>query len=167
MKICGPLSYSEWEDKDEEIRRAVKIIARSITPVAPAEQHKPRNLVQLSLRVGADAETRISSRTGAPWTSVRAALSMGKDDTGAYRPSLWLTLKAFTRKGDDSLPYTVGDLVKGDTINARGGLMVEAYQGRLYWGVYLSQCEHRHFDGANAAQVDASIEESNLEAIPD
>jgi hypothetical protein len=45
--------------------------------------------------------------------------------------------------------------------------MVEAYQGRLYWGVYLSQCEHRHFDGANAAQVDASIEESNLEAIPD
>lgn len=168
--LMGSLSYSEYEDDDEEIVRRVKLIANSIKPRKEGDQE--RNFAHLSLRIGKNAETRISQKTGDAWASVRAALSMGKDEDGDYRPSLWLTLKAFTRNGDDEFVYEVGDLQKGDHIHVKGGLTVDEYQGRLYWGMFLNTngFEFRNFDNvgddkADKEEVNEDIEE--LEAIPD
>lgn len=166
MKLLGSLGYSEWENDDGETVRQVKLIARSISPMK--DEDKPKSFVQLSLRAWADAESRVSQTSGELWTSVRASLSMGKDEDGEYRPSLWLTLKAFTRNGDDSLPSALGDVQKGDHINANGGLTCEEYQERLYWGVFLNDFEYRDFDGAaDEGDEEEYTEEAELEAIPD
>jgi hypothetical protein len=168
MKLLGSLGYSEWENEDGEAQRQVKLIARSISPMQ--EGDSPRSFVLLSLRAAKDAESRLSQTSGELWTSVNTSLSMGKDEDGDYRPSLWLTLKAFSRGGDERLPLALGELVKGDHIHAKGGLTCEEYQGRLYWGVFLSDFAYRNFDGAQTVSANdqqESIEEAELEAIPD
>jgi hypothetical protein len=75
------------------------------TKVEPAPSDgKLRNYVILTLRAGQDAESRYSD-AGNFWTRVRMALSQGKDASGNYKPSLWLTVKGFTSKdGDETVP---------------------------------------------------------------
>lgn len=168
MKLLGALGYSEWENEDGQVQRQVKLIARSISPMQ--EGDSPRSFVLLSLRAARDAESRLSQTSGELWTSLSTCLSMGKDEDGDYRPSLWLTLKAFSRGADDRLPVALGELVKGDHIHAKGGLTCEEYQGRLYWGVFLSDFAYRTFDDAqtvNAIDQPEFIEAAELEAIPD
>ncbi len=66
------------------------------------------------------------------WARLRAYLGMGKTPDGkAYKPSLWLTVKAFaTQAGDESLPGALIALPKGDRAVFSGHLGYEAFQDR-------------------------------------
>jgi hypothetical protein len=84
-----------------------------------------RNYVYLSLRVGQDGDCRYSA-AGHFWGRVRMTLSQGKDSTGKYKPSLWLTVKGFTRKdGDETIPRMLAGLRKGDLAAVTGRLLYE------------------------------------------
>ena len=61
------------------------------------------------------------SDAGRFWARLRAFLSMGKTEDGEYKPSLWLTVKAFDKDGDESLPAKLATLAKGETVRVRGG----------------------------------------------
>lgn len=164
--LIGALKVAESKDEDGQTLHQVRLLARSIQP--RQEGDRPRNFVRLSLRIAADAEARMSSRTGERWARVRAFLSMGKKQDGSYRPSLWLTLKAFTRHGDDSLPDALSDLARGDQVDASGGLTCEAYQGRFYWSVVLNSFTVRPRAGTELPQVEEEFNQTEaLEAIPD
>jgi hypothetical protein len=172
VKILGNLSYSEWKNGDGETISQVKVIASFIEP--EKTDAKPKAYCKLTLRIGKDAETRMSNNTGQPWVSARASLSMGKDEDGDYRPSLWLNLKAFTRQDESNIDfvYEVGDLVKGEYIDAAGGLTCDEYKGRLNWGVFLNTdgFEFHDFDdtGEDAGDEEEVIEGAEaLEGIPD
>lgn len=172
VKLIGQMSYSEWQ-KDGETHSMVKVIASFIE--TESEDAKPKSYAKLTLRVGKDAETRLSNNTGDPWVAVRAALSMGKDSDGDYRPSLWLTLRAFTRQDQSNIDfvYEVGDLVKGNYVDAAGGLTCDQYKGKLNWGMFLNTdgiADHV-FDDLSNEDVDGEEEfmeqREYLEAIPD
>jgi hypothetical protein len=85
------------------------------------------NFVKLSVFAGKDGDLRISSK-GKPWSMCRVSLGMGKDEQGDYKPSLWLTAKAFTKQdGDESLAHALGDVKKGDLLLLSGRLAYEEY----------------------------------------
>jgi len=174
VKIMGQLSYSEWKNDQDEKVGQVKVIANFIE--SEKEDAKPKAYVKLTLRIGKDAESRMSPNTGLPWVSVRASLSMGKDEDGDYRPSLWLNLKAFTRQDESNIDsvYQVGDLLKGDYVDAAGGLTCDEYKGRLNWGIFLNAngINTHEFDdtGEEVADDEEEFMEEDaeaLEAIPD
>jgi len=174
MKIMGQLSYSEWKNDQDEKVGQVKVIANFIEP--EKEDTKPKAYTKLTLRIGKDAESRMSANTGLPWVSVRASLSMGKDEDGDYRPSFWLNLKAFTRQDESNIDsvYQVGDLLKGDYVDAAGGLTCDEYKGRLHWGIFLNSdgMKTHEFDDTGeevAGDEEEFIEEDAemMEAIPD
>jgi hypothetical protein len=84
-----------------------------------------RNYVYLSLRVGQDGDSRYSA-AGNFWGRVRMTLGQGRDARGDYRPSLWLTVKAFTSKeGDETVPRLLAGLRKGDLATVTGRLLYE------------------------------------------
>jgi len=167
--LTGRLSYSEYEDDDGEMVQQVKLIAATIRP--RKEGDRERAFANLTLRAGKDAETRISSTTGLPWTQLRAALSMGKDDGEVYRPSLWLTLKAFSGRdgSNEDFVYRVGECQKGDYVDAKGGLTAEAYQGRLYWSLFLNTdgIETHDFGDDKSGDEEEFEAEREWAAIPD
>lgn len=85
------------------------------------------NFVKLTVRAGKDGELRVSSK-GTNWAQCRVSLGMGKDDSGGYKPSLWLTAKAFTTPdGDDTLPQLLGDVQKGALLTLSGRLAYQEY----------------------------------------
>ena len=95
-------------------------MAKSATP-------KFVNFVKVTVHVGKDGELRYANN-GNPWATCRVSVSMGKEADGqTYKPSLWLTAKAFTKDGDDSLPTALGNLKKGDTVTLHGRLAYEEY----------------------------------------
>jgi single-stranded DNA-binding protein len=97
-----------------------------------SKNDKPRffNSTKLTVRVGTEPESRTST-AGQLWTKVRVAVSMGKAEDGkTYKPSLWLTAKAFSRKGDDSLPNALAELAKGTLVTLSGRLAYEEYETR-------------------------------------
>jgi hypothetical protein len=54
------------------------------------------------------------------------ALGQGKDSSGDYKPSLWLTVKGFTSKeGDETVPRALVELRKGDLVTVTGRLIYE------------------------------------------
>ncbi len=79
------------------------------------------HLQQPTMKVTAD---------GRPWATCRAFVSMGKDkNSGEYKPSLWLNVKAFTtRDGDDTLPNALNAFEKGNLATVSGRLAYEEYQ---------------------------------------
>jgi hypothetical protein len=171
VKLMGQLSYAEWK-KDGETHSVVKVLANFIE--TETEDAKPKSYAKFTLRIGKDAETRLSNRTGDPWVSVRAALSMGKDSDGDYRPSLWLTLKAFSRQDQSNTDfvYAVGDLVKGNYVDAAGGLTCDQYKGKLNWGMFLNTdgIAYHVFDDVSDApgnEEEFMEQREYLEAIPD
>jgi len=89
-----------------------------------------QNYACLTLRLGQDAESRTTS-DGRLWARVNAALSQGRNDDDSYRPSLWLTLKAFTnREGNANVPQALGALHKGDLVTVIGRFAYEIYHDR-------------------------------------
>jgi single-stranded DNA-binding protein len=86
------------------------------------------NSVQLTVRIGTAPE-KLTSATGKLWARARIALPMGKmKDGSGYRPSLWLTAKAFTQDGDESLVDTLADMPKGTLVTLSGRLAYDEYE---------------------------------------
>lgn len=94
----------------------------------PSSKDKPKfvNFAKLTVRVGTEPEARYTA-AGNLWVKDRVSLGMGKTDDGHYKPSLWLTAKAFTREGDASLPEQLNNLHKGDVVTLSGRLAYEEY----------------------------------------
>lgn len=94
---------------------------------APRDNGQPRfvNAVRLTVRIF-EAEARVAA-SGQTWARARASVSMGKDADGNYRPALWLTVKAFTRDGDASVPSDLGSFEKGDLVTVTGRLAYEEF----------------------------------------
>jgi len=86
------------------------------------------NFVKLTVRIGTEPELR-SGPSGQPWAKARVSLSMGKEsDSKTFKPSLWLTAKAFSQKGDISLPNALAALSKGALVTLSGRLAYEEYE---------------------------------------
>lgn len=104
------------------------------------------NNVRLTVRLGTKPEL-LKSASGRLWAKARVALSMGKDKTGhGYKPSLWLTAKAFTRQDDARLPEALAALPKGALVTVLGRLAYEEYvaangERRSELAVLVDACE--------------------------
>ena len=118
--LIGRLGY----DEDREGQGTLVIYPTRIDAV-PADG-KRRNYTNLTLRIGTEPYAAYSD-AGRFWARLRAFLSMGKTEDGEYKPSLWLTVKAFDKDGDESLPAKLATLAKGETVT---------FTGRLAWEVY-------------------------------
>ena len=85
------------------------------------------NYAKLTVRVGTAPETRTAA-SGQIWAKARVAVSMGKAaESKDYKPSLWLTAKAFSRDGDACLPQTLAMLEKGMLVTLSGRLAYDEY----------------------------------------
>ncbi len=72
-------------------------------------------------------EARVSA-SGKPWASVRAFYSQGKDQTGEFRPSIWLQVKAFSESDEMSKSVSaLSEISKGDKFTVKGRLGLEAW----------------------------------------
>jgi single-stranded DNA-binding protein len=87
------------------------------------------NFAKLTVRVGTAPEKRTAA-SGQLWTRARVALSMGKraaNEGESFKPSLWLTAKAFTHQGDSRLPEALAALEKGALVTLSGRLAYDEY----------------------------------------
>ena len=147
--LVGRLGYDEKDGKG-----TIVFFPTKVEP-APSDG-KLRNYVNLTLRAGQDAESRYSD-AGNFWTRVRMALSQGKDASGNYKPSLWLTVKGFTSKeGDEAVPQALAKLNKGDlaTITGRLAYEVSTSNGKGYVNLVAFKVE-----APQAVQPEAVAEE--------
>ncbi len=120
LTLVGRLGY---EEGDKEGQRMILFFPTKVEP-AP-DDGKLRNFVNLTLRAGKEPESRYSE-AGNFWTRVRMALGQGKDASGKYKPSLWLTVKGFTSKeGDEAVAQALAGLNKGDLATITGRLSYE------------------------------------------
>jgi hypothetical protein len=149
LTLVGRLGYDEKDGKS-----TVVFFPTKVEP-APSDG-KLRNYVTLTLRAGQDADPRYSD-AGHFWTRVRMALSQGKDASGNYKPSLWLTVKGFTSKeGDEAVPQALAKLSKGDlaTITGRLAYEVSETNGKGYFNLVAFKVE-----APQAAQPEGAAEE--------
>lgn len=147
--LVGRLGYDEKDGKG-----TIVFFPTKVEP-APSDG-KLRNYVNLTLRAGQDAESRYSD-AGNFWTRVRMALSQGKDASGNYKPSLWLTVKGFTSKeGEEAVPQALAKLNKGELASITGRLAYEvsASNGKGYVNLVAFKVE-----APQAAQPEAAAEE--------
>ena len=147
--LVGRLGYDEKDGKG-----TIVFFPTKVEP-APSDG-KLRNYVNLTLRAGQDAESRYSD-AGNFWTRVRMALSQGKDASGKYKPSLWLTVKGFTSKeGDETVPQALAKLNKGELASITGRLAYEVStsNGKGYVNLMAFKVE-----APQAAQPEAAAEE--------
>jgi hypothetical protein len=143
LTLVGRLGYDEKDGKG-----TIVFFPTKVEP-APSDG-KLRNYVSLTLRVGQDAEPRYSD-AGSIWTRVRMALSQGKDTSGSYKPSLWLTVKGFTSKeGDESVPQALAKLNKGSlaTITGRLAYEVSESNGKGYFNLITFKVEAPEAEGS-------------------
>ncbi len=136
LTLVGRLAY---EEKDGQ-----SMIIFFPTRIEPAPSDgRLRNYAYLTLRVGQDTDSRYSE-AGNLWSRVRMALSQGKDATGSYKPSLWLTVKGFTSKeGDESVPKALAGLHKGElaTVVGRLSYQVSPDNGKAYYNLIAYKVE--------------------------
>jgi hypothetical protein len=102
-----------------------------------------RNYVYLTLRVGQESDCRFSE-AGNFWGRARMALGQGKDTSGNYKPSFWMTVKGFTSKeGDESVPRALVELRKGDLVTVTGRLIynVSPSNGKGYYNLVAFKVE--------------------------
>jgi hypothetical protein len=134
--LVGRLGYDEKDGQG-----TIVFFPTRVEP-APSDG-KLRNYVYLTLRVGQDSDCRYSE-AGNFWGRVRMALSQGKDSSGNYRPSLWLTVKGFTSKeGNEAVPKTLATLRKGDLATVIGRLVYEVSpsNGRGFYNLVAFKVE--------------------------
>ena len=134
--LVGRLGY------DEKDRQGTIVFFPSRVEPAPSDG-KLRNYVSLTLRVGQESDCRFSD-AGYFWGRARMALGQGKDSSGVYKPSLWLTVKGFTSKeGDETVPRALGELRKGDLVTVTGRLIYEISpsNGKGYYNLVAYKVE--------------------------
>lgn len=147
--LVGRLGYDEKDGKG-----TIVFFPTKVEP-APSDG-KLRNYVNLTLRAGQDSECRYSD-AGNFWGRVRMALSQGKDASGNYKPSLWLTVKGFTSKeGNDAVPQALAKLNKGDlaTITGRLAYEVSETNGKGYFNLFAFKVEPPQAAQPEAAEED-------------
>ena len=134
--LSGGLGYEE----DREGKGVIVLYMAKIEP-APADGHT-RNFANLTLRVGTAPYARYSAAARF-WVRLRAFLGMGKAADGkSYKPSLWLTVKAFaTKDGDETLPATIAALNKGEIVTVSGHLAWEVYQDKGSLSLFAFKAE--------------------------
>lgn len=96
------------------------------------------NQCKLTLLATSDGEMKYSAK-GTPWAYIRAALSMGKNKKGRYRPSWWLEVKGFGNAENETIPASIYKINKGEWFTATGKLHHRTYQNRLYWCVIANE----------------------------
>jgi len=132
ITLAGKLGYAEKADGTPQYK---------FFPWKVQESDKPRNFVQLTLRAGQEPDAKYSD-AGNFWAKIRAALGFGKDEAGKWKPSMWMTVKAFTTKdGDEDVPTTLSGLNKGDLFNASGRLAYEVYNDKGYLNLNATKIE--------------------------
>ena len=99
---------------------------------------QPENHCQLTLRAGKDGELKYSQK-GNAWAYTSAALSMGKDKNGDYRPSWWVDVKGFAKGDDESIPLSISSLGKGDLFTVSGRLTHRLYKDRSFWSIIADE----------------------------
>jgi hypothetical protein len=156
--LVGRLGYEE----SREGSRLVLFPEKVQYPITPDGKAVHRNFVSLTLRAGTDGDGRFSNKNGDLWARMRAALGFGKDSHGSYRPSLWLTIKAFTRDGDSSLPESLQEFSKGDLFEVSGRLTAEVYKEKLQYSVTA-----RKLVPIVSQPTSEESQEDGLEEIPD
>ena len=113
------------------------------------------------------------SASGHPIAKCRASLSMGKDDEGNYKPSMWLELVGFTPEGDtpNEVTEAVGEIKNGDYVTVKGRLTMEEWTGddgvtRQSFTVWVKEIEDFDFgNGADAAEEEEVDEEEDDDLI--
>ncbi len=135
MTLVGHIGYEENDGQPSYL----------FFPYKFEEPEKPRNFVMLTLR-SSEPEGRYTP-TGMFWCSARMALGQGKDRDGSWKPSLWLTAKAFSRDGDEALPLALSTVEKGELVTISGRLGYEIYEEKGYVSLVASKIE-----GDNAAE---------------
>jgi hypothetical protein len=167
--IVGSLGYEEWEGRDGFTHTQLVLFADRIE--APREDRPLRNYAILSLRAVTDAIPAYTN-AGKAWTRVRAALGMGKDRDGHWRPSLFLNLKTFAREVkdgegqieldengqavmDERVPTELRTLSKGARFTASGSLTCEMYKDRPCFGMVVGKVE---IDPQEASEVEEGAE---------
>lgn len=151
--LVGHIGYEEKDGKPVYL----------FFPYKFEESDKPRNFVQLTLRAGKDADCRYTEG-GVFWGFIRMALGMGKDDKGEYKPSLWFTVKAFSREGDETLVHKLAAITKGSLSTVSGRLSYEVYNDKGSVGIVASKFGDFE-DGASEAsgeEAEAAFEEPNF-----
>ncbi|HNT26435.1 MAG TPA: hypothetical protein PKM21_18860 [Anaerolineales bacterium] len=132
ITLAGKLGYAEKDGGTPQYK---------FFPWKVQEAEKPRNFVQLTLRAGQEPDAKYSD-AGNFWAKIRAALGFGKDEAGKWKPSMWMTVKAFTTKdGDEDVPTTLSGLNKGDLFNASGRLAYEVYNDKGYLNLNATKIE--------------------------
>jgi single-stranded DNA-binding protein len=146
----------------------------STSPTTQKPQTKGKtkfhNEVLLTVRVGTEPEAR-TSKSGNLWAKARVSLSMGKNEDGSYKPSAWLTAKAFTHEGDASLPEALGALKKGDYVTLTGRLAYEEYETtagekRSDYSIIVSKIERVQADEADEAEAAVADDEAESDFNP-
>jgi hypothetical protein len=125
--LVGRLAYEE-HPRPERTSSGLILFLHRAEPMP--EDGKMRNFLLLTLRIGNDPETKVSKH-GMLWGHARAALGQGRDENGAYKPSLWLDLKTFTHHdGDRTTPLALVSFHKGDLVNVSGRISHKVHNGR-------------------------------------
>ena len=134
--LVGRLGYEE----DAAGNGRIILYPQKIEP-APSDGRR-RNFANLTLRAGSEPVARYSA-ADRMWARLRAFLGMGKTADGkGYKPSLWLTVKAFASKeGDESLPGALITLNKGANATFTGRLAWEVYKDRGALTLFASKIE--------------------------
>jgi len=150
--LVGRLGYQE----DREGAGEILLFTHKIE-AAPADGHR-RNFANLTLRAGTEVQGSYSA-AGRMWARVRAFLGMGKTADGkGYKPSLWLTVKAFaTKEGDESLTDALLGLAKGTSANFTGRLAWEVYNERGSLVLFVSKIEPFQPDPAAVEEEDCPV----------
>jgi hypothetical protein len=136
--LIGRLGYEESQQNSQLVSQLILFVQR--IEAFPTDG-KLRNLAIFTLRLGENALPR-RSQNGKPWVQVRAALPQGKDRQGAYKPSLWLNLKAFSLSDQDpGIIYTLAEFGKGDLVNITGQIQYAVYRGKGSLSVIASRVD--------------------------
>ncbi len=93
---------------------------------------KRQNFVSVTLQAAGEGDVKYAA-SGKPWGKLRAFFSQGKDkQSGEFLPSLWFTVKAFS-KDDVTEPAgpvaALQNLAKGDKFTVKGRLRLEEWEG--------------------------------------
>jgi len=146
--LLGRIAYEEHGEEKQPVFL--------FFPTKFEESEKPRNFFQVTLR-SSEPEGRYTA-AGAFWCRARMSLGQGKDQRGNWKPSLWLTVKAFTREGDETLPMLLNSVEKGERVTVSGRLAYEVYEDKANVSLIASKIE-----GDNA---DEAVAEDEMEGEP-
>ena len=135
-----------------------------------SNKNRPSNYFIVTARAfrkeGDDGGVQLT-KNGQPIAKCRASVSMGKDQSGEYRPSMWVELVGYTPEGDNANKATeaVGALETGDYVTVKGRLAMEEWTGddgvtRQSFTIWVQSIEPFSFD--NDTQGEEEEDEEDL-----